>query len=302
MRFHTRLVASALFAALAFGTLPHTSAQDKDKELVKKAKETAAANLKKINVTKPTIVETDNFLIAGSMPEDKAKALGTMLEKTLKLTRTTLKYDDKEVAWRGGKLTVYFLSEPDEYKSFMRKVLQTSPEGTHVDFRAEPPFVVDPAELPGKPTEADLHWNTAARVAGEHLKAKGTGTQVIPDWLRDGFCRVTAMRAEGTGTKRYQTYRTQAKNAIFSPKTGKQPVLADIWSDAKSATGDVLAMSFSDVLAYGGAAVDCPKFLDGLKPTEIVGSPTVQNGFEAAGWKDQTMLDARWKKWVATGK
>ena len=50
----------------------------------------------------------------------------------------------------------------------------------YVDLRADPPLVVDPAELPGKPTDADLYAATAARVAGELLQAKGTGTQVIP--------------------------------------------------------------------------------------------------------------------------
>jgi hypothetical protein len=300
MLSRARSVAAALLAALALHA--PASAQDKDKELVKKAKDAAAANLKKANITKPTIVETDNFLVVGSLSEEKAKALGAVLEKTLKLARATLKYEEKESAWRGGKLTVYFLPDPDEYKSFMRRVLQVSPEGMHVDFRADPPLLVDPAEVPGKPTDADLYVNTAARVAGEHIKAKGTGTQAVPEWLRDGFGRVTALRAEGVTSKRYQTYRTQARAAVLATRGGKPPALADIWSDARSATGELLAASFSEFLAYGGGSANFHKFLDGLKPTETVGAPTVQNGFEAAGWKDQAALDRMWKRWVATGK
>ncbi len=305
MRLHLHLLVATIFAALAFGSLPHAPAQDKDKdkELVKKAKDTAEANLKKINITKPTIVETDNFIIAGSIPEEKAKALGVVLERTLKLARATLKFEEKEIAWRGGpKLTIYFLPEPDEYKSFMRRVLQVPPETTYVDFRAEPPFMVDPADLPGKPTDADLYTNTAARVAGEHLKAKGTGTQIIPEWLRDGFGRATAMRAEGTTSKRYLAYKSQAKGAILNPKGGKYPALADLWGDSKTATGELMATSFAEFLAYGGGKGNFQRFLDGLKPSENNGSPTIPQGLEAAGWKDVGALDLTWKRWVQTGK
>jgi hypothetical protein len=247
------------------------------------------------------VVETDNFIVAGSLPAEKAKALGAVLEKTLKLARTAAKFEEKDAAWK-GKLTVYFLPDGDEYKSFMRRVLQTTPEGIYTDFRSEPAVLVDPAELPGKPTDADLYANTAARMAGELLRAKGTGTQVVPEWLRDGFGRVTVMRAEGTGTKRYATYKAAAKNAILNSKSGKPPAIDEVWNGEKSATGEALANNLAEFLAYGPPAANFAKFLDGLRPSETVQNPTIQNGFEALGWKDQAMADAAWKKWVAGGK
>ncbi|QJW94268.1 hypothetical protein [Frigoriglobus tundricola] len=297
------VVALALLAAIAICSPGAGVAQDKDKdkEQATKAKAAAVENLKKIKITKPTVIETDNFIVAGSIPEAKAKALGAVLEKTLPVARKAAKYDDKESPWK-GKLTVYLLPDSEEFKPFLRRVLQAPVDGTYLDFRAEPPVVVDPGELPGKPTDADLYANTAARIAGELLRTRGTGTQVVPEWLRDGFGRVSVMRAEGTNSKRYAAYKVAAKNAVQGAKTGTPPAVADVWSGEKSAVTDVLANSFAEFLAFGPKAADFGKFLDGLRPTETVATPTVQNGFQAIGWKDDAAVDAAWKKWVLTGK
>jgi hypothetical protein len=303
MKLRTRFpLLAVLLAAFVFGAPASAPAQDKEKELAAKARAAALENLKKCKIDKPTVVETDRFVVAGSIPEEKAKALGAVLEKTLTLARKTAKYEDKAASWK-GKLTVYFLPDSDEFKAFMRRVLQTPPEGIYVDLRAEPPLIVDPADLPGKPTDADLYTATAARVAGELLQAKGTGTQVIPTWLRDGFGRVSAMRAEGLTSKRYLAYKTAAKAAILSPKGGKSPTLDDVWSEAKTPTSELLANSFAEFLAYGPKTNDFGKFIDALRPNETVPNPTVQQqGFEALGWKDQMAPYAAWGKWVAGGK
>jgi hypothetical protein len=302
MKTRTRLpLLGSLLAALAVGSPRDASAQDNDKELVAKAKAAARENLKKCKIDKPTVVETDRLIVAGSIPAEKAKALGAVLEKTLTVARKAAKYEDKEPGWK-GKLTVYFLPDGEEFKAFMRRVLQTTPEGGYADLRAEVPLVVDPADLPGKPTDADLYAATAARVAGELLRAKGTGTQVVPGWLRDGFGRVTAMRAEGLTSKRYAAYKKTAQAAVFG-KTGKPATLEEVWSDAQSARGELLANSFAEFLAYGPRANDFGKVIDALRPSEAVQNPTVQqHGFEALGWKDQAAPDAAWKRWVATGK
>ncbi len=292
------LTLAVTLVAFAFGSV---SAPAQEKLDGKKAKAAAVENLKKCKIDKPTIHETDNFVIAGTMPEEKAKALGTTLEKVLAVARKAAKFDEKDAAWK-GKLTVYFLPDADEFKTFMRRVLQTAPEGMYVDLRSEPALIVDPAELPGKPTDADLYNNTAARIAGELLRAKGTGTQMIPEWLRDGFGRVAVMRTEGTTTKRYQAYKTAARNAILGPKGGKPPTIGDVGNDTKSVAGEAMATSVAEFLAFGPKSADFGKFIEALRPSEAVASPTMQNGFEVLGWKDQAMADAAWKKWVQTGK
>lgn len=292
-------VLAALLAA-CFASRSDSVAQDKDKEKDAKARAAAVENMKKIKVDTPTVEETDNFLVVGSIPKEKAKALGAVLEKTLAVARRAAKYDDKDAAWK-GKLTVYYLPDGDEFKSFMRRVLQASPEGTHVDVRGDHPLVVDPAELPGRPTDADRYAAVAARVAGELLQAKGTGTQVIPAWLRDGFGRVAQMRAEGTNSRRYTAYKTAARTAVLTPKGGKTSI-ADVWDGARSATGEALGTSVAEFLAFGPKEKEFGKFLDALRPSEGNANPTVQTGFEALGWKDQATAEAAWKKWVQTGK
>jgi hypothetical protein len=136
-------------------------------------------------------------------------------------------------------------------------------------------------------------------MAGEHLKAKGTGTQVIPDWLRDGFGRITVWKA--TGSSKYNAYKTAARKAILY-SGGKPPAIAETWSGERSPTSDILANSVAEFLAYGSKSVDFGKFLDGLKPADANARPTVMNGFMALGWKDEAAAEAAWKKWVQTGR
>ena len=287
----------AFLTAIAIGSQTSV-AQDKDKAA--KAKTAAVENLKNAKIDKATVVETDNFIVAGSLSEERAKALAAVLDKMLPVARKAAKFDEKEAAWK-GKLTVYFLPDGEEFKTFMRKGIGADPkEGTYVDLRSEPALLVDPAELPGKPTDADLYASTAARIAGEMLRAKGTGTQVVPEWLRDGFGRVVVMKA--TGSPKYAAYKTAARNAILAPKSGKQPTIADVGSGEKSATGEALANSLAEFLAYGPKSAEFGKFLDGLRPSETVTAPTTLNGFMALGWKEEAMADAAWKQWVRAGK
>ncbi|MFM8271536.1 MAG: hypothetical protein ACKODX_04295 [Gemmata sp.] len=292
---------AALVAALALDAPGPALAQDK--EAVAKAKEAALANLKKAGVAKPTVVETDNYLIVGSLSEDKAKALGAALEKTTELTRKALKYDAKDFPWK-GKLVVYFVPDDAEFKALMRRAFQQPPEGVYADIRVDPPVLVDPVNVPGKPTDADLYASTAARLSGEYLKAKILGRESVPEWLRNGFGRATAIRAEGTSSKRYQAYRSQAKSAVLGAKGGKPPAMSEIWGESKITNGDVLAASFAEYLAYGPGAAKFSMFLDALKPGENNASPTTPQALDAAGWKDKDLmkLESDWRRYVQTGK
>ena len=297
MPLRARFAFAVLFAAMLPAPGP-ASAQDK-KEDGAKARAAAAENFKKIKIDKPTIVETDHFVVAGTVSQEKAKALGAVLERTLAVARKAAQYDEKEEAWK-GKLTVYFLPDADEYKSFMRRVLQAPPEGAFADFRDDQPLLVDPADLPGKPSEAELYARTAARVAGELLKAKGTGTQAVPEWLRDGFGRAAAVRAEGANSKRYQAYRAQARRAVLTPQGGKYATIADAMSGDKSS--ELLATHLAEFLAFGPPSKDFGKFLDALRPGEANPNPTVQSGFTALGWKDQAAAELAWRRWAQAGK
>ncbi|MBA4065545.1 MAG: hypothetical protein C0501_17885 [Isosphaera sp.] len=291
----TPLARVAVFALL----LPAAHAQDAKFDAAK-ARATAAANLKKAGVGKPTVHETGQFVLATTLPEEKAKALGEVLEKVVPVARKAAQLEAKEQPWK-GKLTVYYLPDGSDFKGFFRNVVMDQPGGTYYSLRGDEPFLVDPADVPAKATEADQFAAAAAVVAGAVLKGKA-GTAALPDWLTDGFGRVAAARAEGLASKRYQAYKAASRALAFGPKGGKPPAVTELWAETKPAGAEVLAASFADYLAFGPGAANFPKLVAGFRPDENGNTPAPAAAFEAAGWKDLGMLDAAWRKWAATGK
>jgi hypothetical protein len=283
----TRLAALALL--LAAQTAP---AQD--------AKAKAAANLKTAGVGKAAVVETDHFVVATTLPGEKAKALGEVLDKVVPVARKGAQLEAKEQPWK-GKLTVYYLPDGPDFKGFVRAVLMDQPAGAHYALRADDPFVVDPAEVPAKATEADQFAAAAAVVAGGVLRGKA-GTAAVPDWLADGFGRAAAARADGVMSKRYLAYKASARALALGPKGAAPPSAAGLWAETKPASAELLAASFADYLAFGPGAANFPKLVSAFRPDENGNVAGVPQALEAAGWKDLGMLDAAWRKWAATGK
>lgn len=288
--------ARVLAAAICIALSSSTPAQDeKTKETVAKQKSTVLANLKKAEFGRPVVVESNHFLIAGTLQEEKAKALGVVLDKVVPLARKSLQYEEKEEVWK-GKLAVYFLPEPRESRTFIRTILVEQPDGVHYSLRTDEPFLVDPVAAPVKSSESDQFHLNAAIVAGAFLKAKGASA-AIPDWLVGGFGRVTAMRAEGLNAKRHAAYKTAAKGIA-----NKGAKVMDLWAETKPANADLLANSFAEYLAYGPGAANFVKLIYGYRPDDNGNPPNAQQAFEAAGWKDLVMLEAAWRKWAISGK
>ncbi len=304
----SRFAPLMLFVAVSifFPALPTPTAAQEKKDEKKpptgkvdgaKQKAAALATLKKAGLDKATVVETDNFLIASSLPEDKAKALGVVLEKVVPVARKALQYEEKEEAWR-GKLTVFVLPETREFKTFMRTIVMRDPAGVYTDVRADDPFLVDPVDVPVKATEADQFSYIATSVANAFLKARGN-TASLPDWLQNGFGRITAMRAEGMNSARYTKYRTAARLTAAGPKGGTPAGLGELWGDTKPANGDLLATSVVEYIAYGPGAMNFIKLVYGFRPNENGDSPSNAQAMEAAGWKDTATLERAWQKWAA---
>jgi hypothetical protein len=276
----------------------YAPAQDA-KATVAKQKEAVVANLKKADLSKANIFETDSYFIVGVMPEEKAKALGGLLEKVVPVARKGLHYEAKEEAWK-GKLAVYYLPETRDFKSLIRSAFMMKPEGVHYDVRSDTPLIVDPVEVPGKATEAELFSNTAMNVASAYLKARGS-TANIPYWLQSGFGRVTALRAEGLNSTRYQSFKKQAK-AVAGGKSTPAAEIADLWAENKPGNIDVLSASFVEYMAYGPGAENFIKLVYGFRPDENGNPSSVAQAFEAAGWKDSAALEELWQKWVGRGE
>jgi hypothetical protein len=301
-RLFPPLLVLAVAVGLASLDSPSTSAQDKKDE--KKAnlnqKAAAVAAIKKADLPKVEIVETDNFIIGSTLSEEKAKALGATLEKVVPVARKGLQYEDKEEAWK-GKLAVYYLPETRDFKSFMRNFVGEKPEGVFYSLRSDDPYIVDPADSQSKSTDGDKFANTAASVAQAHIKARGNSAN-LPDWLTEAFGRVTAMRAEGLSSKRYTAYKSAAKPVVLGTKAGKPPAIADLWAETKPDGADMLANSLAEYLAYGPGKNNFLKLISGFRPGENGAIPTPAQAFESAGWKDLTVLETALRKWVQSGK
>jgi hypothetical protein len=288
----------ALWLAALLAGSAGLSAQDKKEPGKQKA--AAIANVKKADLGGARVVETGNFVVATTLSEERAKALGAALEKVAPVARKAAQFEEKDEPWK-GKLTLYLLPDGRDFKAFVRGVLMAEPDGTHYDLRGENPLVVDPVELTGKATEADQTAHAAAVVAGAYLRAKGGAAQ-LPRWLTDGFGRVTAMRAEGVNSKRYLAHRAAARAAALGGKGLPPAAPGDLWAETPPANAAVVANSLAEFLAYGPGKENFTKVVSGFRPNENGTVPAAPQVFEAAGWKDIPALEVTWRRWMQTGK
>lgn len=285
----------ALLGTSALLSLMGTTARAQDvKQEAARQKQAAAANLKKADVAKTTLVESEHFIIATTLTPAKAKALAQALEKVGPTARKALRFEATEEAWK-GKLTIYYLPDNRDFKSFIRSVVAKQPGGVHYELRADDPFIVDPVDVPAKATDGDQFHQTAGIVAGAYLRAKA-GSATLPEWLVGGFGRVTALRADGLNSRRYSTHKSASRTAS---RTGKP---TELWSESPPDNTETLANSFVEYLAYGPGAANFGKLIEGFRPDNNGNTPSVQAAFEAAGWKNLTMLEAAWKKWAASAR
>lgn len=294
MRLALRPLLFALAAAGLAVLAGPVAAQDAKADAARQ-KAAATANMKKADFVRASVVEGKHFIVATTLPEEKAKALAAQLDRVVPVARKALQYEEKEEAWK-GKLALYYLPDGADFKSFVRSVVVEQPAGVHYQLRSDEPFIADPVEVPAKATEADQFANAAALVAGAYLRAKGAGA-AVPDWLAGGFGRVTVMRAEGPNSRRYQAQKGAARALA---RAGAKP--SELWAETRPASGEVLANSFAEYLAYGPGTANFARLIAGFRPDENGNAPTPQAAFEAAGWKDLPALEAAWRKWASSGR
>ncbi len=278
------------------------TAQDRkpDKNEIDQQRAVLLTNMKRADLPRISIVETENFFVATTTSEEKAKALGAVLDKVAPLAMRAAQFEEKEVPWK-GKLAVIHLPDSRDFKGFMRNVVGTTEvTGPHYALREDAPYLVDPVMVPASSTESDRFAAAAASVATAYLKAK-YGAANLPEWLSDAFGRVIAMRAEGTNSKRYTAYRTVARNAV-GPKAVKPVALNDLWAENRTPQTESLTASFVEYLAFGPEKDKFSRFVFALRPDENGIRPSVQKALEEAGWKDSAALDKAWRKWVLAGK
>jgi hypothetical protein len=285
----------ALALLLAFALAP--AAAD---ELSDKQRKAAEANLKKGEVKKAAVVETAHFIVCGTIPEAKAKALGDGLEKAYVSARKGLQMEEKETSWK-GKLTVYYLTDRREFNLFVLAVAgEKTRDAYYLSVTGDEPLLVNGPELGEKTPEADLFFETGVLVASAVLRGRYSAA-MLPDWVRNGFARAAALRAVGPSSPRFTTYRTKARRAVIGTPTMAPPPMANLWNDMPLTDRETTATSLMDYIAFGPGAKESAKFFRGFLPSDTNANPGVAQALEAAGWKEP-QLEAAWRKWVQTGK
>ncbi|MFO0805624.1 MAG: hypothetical protein U0791_21185 [Gemmataceae bacterium] len=268
------LLPAAFLAIAGLGLADETS----DKQ-----KKAAVANLKKADIAKGNVAESETVIVGGLLAEARLKALGDSLTKTSKLARKALQFGEKDEPWK-GKLTVMYLPERTNFTSYMRLVVGKRVEGNYdINIRSDEPTVVIGADLDAKATDSDILGELGPVVAGAWLQAKVGSAASIPSWVRLGLGRAIAYRAEGTASKRFTGYKARAARPHSAAAERGCPI-ADVWGSDR-ADGLDLATSLMDYLAFGPKNGDFGKFISALRPDENGDAQAVAKVLEDAGWK-----------------
>ncbi len=253
-----------------------------------KQKQTIAANAKTLQLPASKPVETTNFLVVGTFPEARLKALAATLEKQFAAATQALKFDsDKPVT---GKLAVYVFDDGARYRSFVRTVIKESPdddERGRQSVKGDVPYV---AAGPGRTRESPSPETYAATQVAIALLAARTRNAALPEWANIGFARATAFHASGAyGTARKKAARDVARRAR----------VRDLWGEALSSEQKLaLGTGVMDFLVYGKGV---PKPLDviaAMRPEEDKPMKTAADVFGVVNVSvDQ--FEAAFVKWLS---
>ena len=288
---------SALCALPLLVIVPFAAAAD-DAELIAKQKASAISNLKKCDVANPVVIETDNLLVTGDLPEEKLKPLSAYVQKQYATTLKGLKFEMTENPPK-GKLAIYFLPERKKFALFVGELLNErieKDERSHMEPRANEPYIAISVAAGEKPTDLDVE--AANQIAVALLVCKA-GPAALPNWMKDGFARVMMWRLDTSAASKD---RAQIRRMVLAVK-GKTPTykVADIWTGTLDAERKLLGASLMEYFVFGPDSARFSKILNNFRPTDDVREPTIATALMATDIKVDD-LDKAWKKWVTTGK
>lgn len=280
---------------LGFCLAPLAMSQEK-KIPPEKLGEMAAEAMKKSDVADARVIETENLVVATTLPESKAKALAEALQKTFALAAKTLKFTEAEI--KANRMVIYTFADVDNFRQFQRSVLKVRPEDsefTAYDVKRDNPFIAVSARRGDRNPHFDL---LAGNEISRALLAQKGGNARLPEWMKDGFARAVHMRLNpGTaGAERAAVQR-------IAPRVGKSskapPVVDKAWS-GMGKEKDLVAAGLMDFFAFGPGAEKFSSLLNGLIPVDGGGDPSLADGLKAADWMLED-LDRAWRDWISKG-
>ena len=174
---------------LTLALLPvSTNLADEKDDLVAKQRAFVMQTMKKCEVAKPALIETQDLIVCGPFAEEKLKTMGELVQKNYTAALKALKFEMTDNP-PSGKLAIYFFPERKQYALFVGDVVNdrlAKDERCHIDAK---PLRMDVAGA--------LHQFRGERgVAAKGRKMPGEAEQVSPVAVRHeqlGQCaRVTA--------------------------------------------------------------------------------------------------------------
>jgi hypothetical protein len=287
---------AGLALTTAFLLAAPASAADDAAAKIKAQKQSAIDAWTSLEIGAPATLETKHlFIYAPKSLAGRLKFIGPLLERYYEQAARALKLDTKKEI-HPGKVTVYLLSNRDQFAAFARRVEKRRPApGESASFSAAD----DKLHSVGAPAAGKYPVSAEVR-AGEQLAAlvlqRSAGQRTpLPDWLLGGFARATSYRLV-PGEKFVLNERKKAKMLSKTRKPG------DIWGGSLEASEvDALQGSLADFFAYGPGAARFAKLVAGFKPDEGLAAKTTLQALEAAGLTAEK-VEKSWKAWVLNPK
>lgn len=242
----------------------------------------------------PSHLETDRFLIYGTVDQKRFKEISALLDKTYALAAKTLEADG-ETPW-SGKLAVYLLAERGEYNRLVRALeARRAEEDEQGSFNVDGDF---PYVLAGPPlSKADLapEQQAAEQVAAALLSRQPRVK--APHWVQVAFGRATVLKAGPAKDLTLEHRRVYL--AVMKNKRSIKEVLGRSSLDADETT--VMRASLLEYLAYSGRTAKFLPFIKGFVPGEDGTEGKIEGALDSANLVADK-LDAVWQGWVKTFK
>lgn len=274
--------------------------------LVKKQKEKARANWKRVYEDQPAVhVETESFLFYASKTFDREqlKEWGATYDELLKETRKALALegDGKKPMWL-GKMAIYLFEDRRDYNSFVRGVLKKRPQdvGTGAySLRTEEAFVT--ATKPTSKDEPSVDVSTADQLITAIFQKFAGENNAIPDWVMQGFVTATTWR---TADNEMLKKKTEADRKKVLALLNRKPARSCKEIFGGTVSGEdayLLRGSLIEYLAYGPDADKFPALLKAFRPEMPNQGPKPIDAVLATIKLYPEKLDRVWINWVKAG-
>lgn len=286
---HTcRLTGMATLAtALWFVGASHA---DEAAEILAKQKASSAAKWEKFASKDASKLETDLFLLHGTVPEAKLKAIGEAMTKHYTVAVKALKFEKDQKPWT-GKLAVFILTDRENYTQFVRQAEQRSPQAEDsgsVELGGDLPFIT--IGMARGQDAMNPEQAACSQVSVAVLRGKAGKPAALAGWFTDGFAWTVASKANPQSVAKDR----QRMKALVSVPTR---VTKHVWDGTTSGKDqELLGASLVQYLVYGPDSAKLQKLFDGLRRNEN-GEINYEVAFEGAQLQLWT-LDKTWRAWA----